>query len=723
MKSDTPPTMNANSEFDQALRDVDLLREALRASSVGREVLVDLLLITLISEGTILIRDYRGSDIASIVRGLGHSIEKDDKSDNCFHRVRLHGELDLISTLRIDTAVDGKSELAPQVLFLEGIEDTSLKFQGVLSATFRERVVTTPNQKIKVRSLFFPVVTQYQVGNQSKFLSDQLVDSFTVQYEAPLLEEPQESELLRLRGGGRGWTGGPVISVSSVNALSMFVRSSIELPDEISSLIVQLAYEIARDENVAKNGHPSPRSQRDLAVCLRACAFVRRRGKEVSKKDIQFMAPFCFSGHTIRKAKALLSTRAIVKIAMKKIPLLAEGEEEIARAQSEERSHELSPIDCWNIYENMHRRISSNVKGRDNDGGEGISTIELLLSSVFTGGHLLLEDYPGSGKSFLAQQLEECVYDDIPEPIIDIETYHRIQCTPDLLPTDVTGYMMLKDGKMEFQKGPIFAYFVLIDEINRTTPKVQSAFLEAMAERRVTVDDTTYKLGRIFFAIATQNPLDNVGTFPLPAASLDRFLFKRRLAPLDKVSEAEVMTMGNPSVYQEWLRLNPDLKPREKQRYTVQSAPLESGSKIPISKLEFAKEAILNFCDVDPTCVTALQNLADIIGSYCEVGGHKRGAGRFANISLREGSRPSARTMQRLFEALKVLAFTAMGRQSPEKLESGELVRAKPDLIVKIAPDFLRHRIFPSSELEPEELDEFIRHVANEAVAQTTLKS
>lgn len=713
--------MNANNQFDQALGDIGRLREALRASSVGREDLVDLLLITLISEGTILIRDYRGSDIASIVRGLGHSIEKDDKSDNCFHRVRLHGELDLNSTLRIDSTPDGKKDLAPQVFFLEGIEDTSLKFQGVLSATFRERVVTIPNQKIRVTSVFFPVVTQYQVGNQSKFLSDQLVDSFTVQYEAPLLAEDQEAELLRLRRGGRGWAGEPVINVSSVNALSAFVRSSIELPDEMSKLIVELAYEIARDENVAKNGHPSPRSQRDLAVCLRACAFVRRQDTHVSKDDIQFMAPFCFSGHTIRKAKALLSTKAIVKRAMRRIPSLAETPDEVASAQSEERSHEPSLIECWHIYESMHRRIAANVKGRDNDGGEGISTIELLLSSVFTGGHLLLEDYPGSGKSFLAQQLEECVYDDIPEPIIDIETYHRIQCTPDLLPSDVTGYMMLKEGKMEFQKGPIFAYFVLIDEINRTTPKVQSAFLEAMAERRVTVDDTTYKLGRIFFAIATQNPLDNVGTFPLPAASLDRFLFKRRLTPLDKVAEAEVMTMDNPNVYQEWLRLNPDMKPREKQHYSVQSAPLTRDTKVPISKLEFAKEVILHSCDVDPTCVTALLNLADIIGSHCE-GRDQAGAGRFSHISLKPGSRPSARTMKRLVEALKVLAFTEVGRQSPEKLERGEAVRAKPDLMVKIAPDFLRHRIFPVNEIEPAELDGFIRHVAKEAVAQTTLQ-
>lgn len=180
--------------------------------------------------------------------------------------------------------------------------------------------------------------------------------------------------------------------------------------------------------------------------------------------------------------------------------------------------------------------------------------------------------------------------------------------------------------------------------------------------------------------------------------------------------------MDNPNVYQEWLCLNPDLKPREKQRYTVQGASLGSDSKVPISELEFAKEAILNSCEVDPTCVTALLNLADIIGSYCEVREHRGGAGRFANISLKPGSRPSARTLKRLVQALKVLAFTEVGRKYPEKLESAERVRAKPDLMVKIAPDFLRHRIFPSNEIEPEELDEFIRHVAKEAVAQTTLK-
>ena len=140
------------------------------------------------------------------------------------------------------------------------------------------------------------------------------------------------------------------------------------------------------------------------------------------------------------------------------------------------------------------------------------------LVSWMCEGHFLLEDVPGVAKTMLARALSQSIGCE----------FKRIQCTPDLLPTDITGASIFnqKTSEFEFRPGPLFANIVLADEINRTTPRTQAALLEAMAEFRITVDGTTYKLQSPFLVIATQNPVDHEGTFPLPEAQLDRFLMK-----------------------------------------------------------------------------------------------------------------------------------------------------------------------------------------------------
>src|SRR5690349_3109715 len=144
--------------------------------------------------------------------------------------------------------------------------------------------------------------------------------------------------------------------------------------------------------------------------------------------------------------------------------------------------------------------------------------IILALVAWFSEGHILLEDVPGVAKTMLARALAASVGC----------AFKRIQCTPDLLPTDVTGVSVFnqKSTEFEFRPGPIFAQIVLADEINRATPRTQAALLEAMAESRVTVDGQTHRLKAPFLVIATQNPVDHEGTFPLPEAQLDRFLMR-----------------------------------------------------------------------------------------------------------------------------------------------------------------------------------------------------
>ncbi|MFN8436571.1 MAG: MoxR family ATPase [Cytophagales bacterium] len=188
-----------------------------------------------------------------------------------------------------------------------------------------------------------------------------------------------------------------------------------------------------------------------------------------------------------------------------------------------------------NKIELLLTNIEKTIKGKR-------SQISLVLTTLLAKGHILLEDNPGSGKTMLARSLANSISSSTLNSEQNHLGFKRVQFTPDLLPMDLLGTHIFDDQKKDFtfKKGPLFTNILLADEINRASPKVQSALLECMAENQISVGDKTYSLDKLFFTIATQNPIESEGTYPLPHAQLDRFFMKISLGYVDEKTEIEI---------------------------------------------------------------------------------------------------------------------------------------------------------------------------------------
>jgi len=278
--------------------------------------------------------------------------------------------------------------------------------------------------------------------------------------------------------------------------------------------------------------------------------------------------------------------------------------------------------------------------------------IERLLIGVLTGGHLLLEGVPGLAKTLSIKTLAEtCSVD-----------FSRIQFTPDLLPADLIGTMMYDQIKQQFypQKGPIFSNFVLADEINRAPAKVQSALLEAMQEKQVTLGNTTYKLDQPFLVLATQNPVDQEGTYTLPEAQVDRFIMKLNVTYPEKSDEREIM-----------------------DRMT--------GPKPPAVQAVISGEEIMNVRNVVKQ-IYVDDKIKDYILDIVQATRHPEEYGlKDLNDYISFGASPRASIA--LLEAAKAHAFIKRrGYVTPEDVKA-------------IGKDVLRHRVIPTFEAEADETD------------------
>ena len=283
--------------------------------------------------------------------------------------------------------------------------------------------------------------------------------------------------------------------------------------------------------------------------------------------------------------------------------------------------------------------------------------IERLLIALLADGHLLVEGAPGLAKTTAIRALSARLEAD----------FARVQFTPDLLPADLTGTEVWRpqDGRFEFQAGPIFHPVLLADEINRAPAKVQSALLEAMGERQVTVGRATYPLPKLFLVMATQNPIEQEGTFPLPEAQLDRFLMHVHIGYPQADAEAEILRLA-----------------RERAREAM-AAPAPAPARIPIDDVFAARAAVLDL-HVAPTVERYLIEL--VLAS--------RDAARYdAELGRRIAWGASPRGSIALERCARAHAWLA-GRDF-----------VTPDDMRAVAPDVLRHRVLPSYEATAEGWD------------------
>ena len=308
------------------------------------------------------------------------------------------------------------------------------------------------------------------------------------------------------------------------------------------------------------------------------------------------------------------------------------------------------------IFNTITDNVNTVIHGKDD-------VVRLSMVAICAGGHILFEDVPGVGKSMLAIALGKSMQADT----------SRVQCTPDMLPGDITGSSIIdtKTMRFSFRPGPVFANVLLVDEINRATPKTQSALLEAMGEKAVTVDGKTYPLPLPFMVLATQNPVELAGTFPLPEAQLDRFLFK--------------LTMGYPDYESERLVMQGNAKALE-----VEKLQPVINSKQVLEMIELASEVSLT---------TAVESyILDITTATRADNALSLGAGPRASIALGKASRVMAASDGRdtVFpEDVKALLRPVMAHRmmmTPDAVLRGETVddviervlsRVKPPLGIK----------------------------------------
>lgn len=645
-----------------------------------------LILVALLSRGHVLIEDYEGSDCRKLICLIDDLIDGVDQERRT--SINCHSSLEISYVLPIILKSD--------VVILDYFNRASREFQILIGQLLRDREVLIPDSKTQAMNLFkLPEtiliaarINRHEGGLDAIPYEISGNFLFNVTFEPTSDETVETQRELKIMASNTEDPHDSVITSSELANYWHNVSKKLFHEPNWDCRLIKLANSIKRSSDTISRSRPSSNSLREIkkawhvALHLRGILqvdqlFTIDGAKVIGKTDADSAAFFIASlGHRFpRKLNTIFTGTQIIERTLKQEQKESGISPDHTGRESDDTHRVAALSDAYNVFSTMRQYLESTVFGR-NEGDDrephanpALGTINLILAALFSRGHLLLEDYPGTGKTYMIKMLTNMIEDDIVEAGINIEGYRRIQCVPDLMPGDITGYEALIDGHMIFRKGPIFCYVLLLDEINRTTPKVQSALLEAMAESHITVGDRTYELGELFFVVATQNPYDSVGTFQLPAAQLDRFLFKRRLRPVsDKVVE-QIIFSGDP-----------------------QSAP-----RVPITRLIAATKAVREINSNNKVMGPYLRQIGEVFN------------GRISAKVLKEGSKPSPRSLQGLLRALKVIALIRSNGVDLQNLV------VRPTLVREIACDYFRHRIFPvNEEINDSDRDDLILKIIDE---------
>lgn len=643
-----------------------------------REDLAEFLMALLATRGTVLLVDSSGRDLLAFARLIA-ALEGSEPFHHCC------------------TAKDSKEKLCEDsagrsVWFLEEIDALKSAEQAEVGLHFLEAIPAPRSRRILMASV--------SSAGDSSSLAEELLEALGAVIVLPKLESSRLGrELSSPRSRESSAEGcGPEWSLLSN-------EGEDACPAELVADVVALADRIASLDPTSVSERPPIDA---LRIQLRVIFRLGVLRSAYGEADIPF-------GNLGEIHSALLAHRLRRVDHEGKSNQMIVGESVLRLASSAGKNKGCSPgddakslEDAREVFLKLRTYLDDRVIGRGKDGPligdgplRGVPTIDLMLAALFSEGHILFEDYPGTGKSYMIEKLSDCIEDDISETGIDIASYKHIQCVPDLMPSDLTGGEVFAGDRMVFRPGPVFAYLVLIDEINRTTPKVQAALLEAMADRKVTIGNHQYRLGSVFFVLATQNPLDAVGTYPLPQAQLDRFIFKRKLQPLDNDSVKKILNL-DPRRGGEVPRI------RVSRLYkAIQSVKREVFVSEEIKDLLIEiKKTFESLCGAVGTESTG-HAAALLPKSLKEMEQTLEGGKRL----LKEGSTPSPRSLQKFLGGLRAIAFIDWATGKAEAEVTVEHVR-------RLARDYFTHRITPIDESNKEILGELVDLVVSEAVAR-----
>lgn len=651
-----------------------------------------LIMSVLATKGRLLLVDPSGRELTRFGSLLSHISGNEVTRRYCSTQSSVDGFCDS----------QGPERAFPKILICERVEALSAKEQSRLAGLLSEK----QNNDV----LFIGLVDS---RSEVEGLVEELRAALTAVVDLPALNFDKLQEELAV-SLPRNQGSFPESLKVEWGARTESAKSSQDHP-ELTKLISSLAQWIAKVESESVMSPPSIGAlQKQKLTLEKFREFMGQPGDISSTGDLQVELHVWLLAHHLRRIEVGGKTNVgIVNAAFKRVNGPNSGLTNTKKNQVTLKKECIAPdlteaIECCRlISQYLNQEVIGRGDGENGDGpllGEkndkGLGTVRLILTALFSQGHILFEDYPGTGKSFMVEKLSECISDDSIEEGIDIRAFRRIQCVPDLMPSDITGFEALSGNGMAFRPGPVFAYFVLLDEINRTTPKVQSSLLEAMAEKRVSVGNHRYDLGCVFFVLATQNPLDNVGTYELPAAQLDRFIFKRRLAPVSDAAFLDIVFK--------------DIAKKDANEAKKLAPPC-----IPISKLSKAIETVRKYGN-EPEVLNAavisplIQHICNIIEEFIKGGKDALGRPIDEKKRLKEGSKPSPRSAQKLIGALKALAFI----ESVENGGNGGFCITQEHL-KKIGPDYFAHRIFPKDEqMDLKAKSDLVNDIIRDAIAR-----